>query len=377
MSAPVGGIFYYELKYGNTKGKVNAGDLLVRDFNAYYSSEIVDEELLGSNPGASVVSTLDYTPVKVSTVEVYADNLSGTDDGAGAIVGDGVSGTVDYETGAISLNFGQSITGDVTSKYSHNTECSSNIPQVNIDISLVEIRATTRKLKALWCSEAADDLRALHGVDAEAEIVAGIASEIALEIDREIIDDLRIAATLDSTFNLQSVPAGVTPLHWYRNLVTNLTVASNRIHKDSLRGAANFCVTSPEVSAYIEQLETHGDFRPLYASGSSDARGPVEQPHEFGVYKIGTISSKYMVYKDTYFPVTSPGSGSGFGDILMGYKGSNWIDTGYCWAPYVPLQITATFLDPNDFQNRKGMRTRYAKKLLRSEFYRKVRVTGL
>lgn len=222
-------------------------------------------------------------------------------------------------------------------------------------------------------------MRALHGIDAEAEIVAGIAAEIALEIDREIIDDLRTNATLHSTFDISAVPVGAIygPLYWYRNLVTNLSRCSNAIHKNTLRGPANFMVTSPEVSAYIEQLETHGDFRPLYAAGSSDAHGAVEQPHSFGVYKIGTIASKWVVYKDTFFPTTAVGSGSGYGDILMGYKGQNWIDAGYVWAPYVPLQITATFLDPNDFQHRKGVRTRYAKKLVREEFYQRVRVSGL
>lgn len=178
----------------------------------------------------------------------------------------------------------------------------------------------------------------------EAEIVAGVAAEIALEIDREIIDDLRTAASLHSSFDISAVPSGSAygPLYWYRNLITNMTRCSNAIHKATLRGPANFAITSPEVSAYIEQLETHGDFRPIYAAGSSDAKAPAEQPHQFGVYKLGTIASKYVVYKDTFFPTVNAGSGSGYGDILMGYKGQNWIDAGFVWAPYVPLQLTAT-----------------------------------
>jgi hypothetical protein len=137
-------------------------------------------------------------------------------------------------------------------------------------------------------------------------------------------------------------------------------------------------VTSPDVSAIIEQLETHGDFRPIYAPANSDTRAPAEQPHTFGVQKIGTLSSKYICYKDPFFPVSSNvGSGSGSGQILGGYKGSTFIDAGYVWAPYIPLQSTATFLNPEDFAFTKGLRTRYAKKMVRSEFYGTITVTGL
>lgn len=383
MTAPVGGIFYYELKYGTTKGKVTAGDKLVKDFNAYYSSTKIDEEIIGTGAGTSFSSTLDFTPVVASSVQVVAGSVSGQDNGLGAITGAGIaSGTINYTTGAISVTFSSSVSAgvDVVVAYEYNMECNSNIPQINIDIQLVEIKATTRKLKALWCSEAADDLKAFHGIDAEAEIVAGIAAEIALELDREIIEDLRLQAPVSNVtpYNLNAaLVGGQTRLDIIRGLVTELTLASNKIHKDSLRGPANWIVTSPDVSAYIEQLETHGDFRPLYAPQFSDARAPAEAPHTFGVYKLGTLASKYILYKDPFFPVANVGSGSGNGDVLMGYKGNTFIDAGYVWAPYVPLQMTATFLDPNDMQFRKGVRTRYAKKMLRPEFYRVVKTTGL
>lgn len=148
------GVFYYELKYGSTKGTVTAGNLLVRDFNAYYSSETIDSEIVGTGPGTSFSSSLDYTQIRPGTVQVFGGSVSGVDNGSEVITGTGVSGTIDYSTGAISLSFTSSVTGDVTATYKYNMECNSNIPQVNIDISLVEVRATTRKLKALWCSEA-------------------------------------------------------------------------------------------------------------------------------------------------------------------------------------------------------------------------------
>lgn len=384
MTAPVGGIFFYDLKYGTTKGKVAAGDTLIKDFNRFYSSESIDEEIVGVGVGTSFSSGLDFTPVRVSTLIVcgYTDGtgalVSGSDDGAGIILGTGVSGSINYDDGSVSLEFDSAVSGNVIAKYDYNSECNSNVPQVNIDIQLLEIRATTRKLKALWCSEAADDLKAFHGIDAEAEIVAGLAAEIALELDREIIEDLHTQATgYSGTFAASPITAGHTQVEHFRNLITEITKGSNRIHKNSLRGPANFLVTSPDVSALIEQLETHGDFRPILAAPGSDTTSPVEAPHTFGVYKVGTLSSKYVLYKDPFFPVVGAGTGSGTGDITLGYKGNTFIDAGFVWAPYVPLQVTATFLDPDDFQFRKGMRTRYAKRMVRSEFYGNISVTGL
>lgn len=386
MTAPIGGIFYYELKYGTTKGKVTAGQRLIKDFNAYYSSEHIDAEVIGTGPAVSMSSTLDFTPVKASTLKVSGtlgdgSTVAGADNGAGAITGTGIaSGSVDYTTGAVAITFTSSVSAgtDVNATYDYNMECNSNVPQVNIDIELLEIKAKTRKLKALWCSEAADDLKAFHGIDAEAELVAGIAAEIALELDREIIEDLRANQTgYSGSYNIGAVPAGVSQIDHIRGLITELTKGANRIHKNSLRGPANFAVTSPDVSAYFEQLTTHGDFRPAMAAPDADVGGPVEQPHTFGVYKVGTVSAKYTLYKDPFFPTSNVGSGSGSGEILLGYKGQTFIDAGYVWAPYIPLQITATFLDPDNFQFRKGLRTRYSVKMVRPEFYGKVTVNGL
>lgn len=384
MTAPVGGIFYYDLKYGTTKGKVTSGQTLIKDFNRNYSSEHIDEEVIGVGAGTSFTSSLDFTPVKGGTIVVTATTVSGevtaTDDGAGALTGTGVaSGTIDYDSGAISIVFDNTVVAatNVVAAYDYNMECNTNIPQVNIDIQLLEIRAQTRKLKALWCSEAADDLKAFHGIDAEAEVVAGIAAEIALELDREIIEDLRAGATGYTGTWSASVPANLNQVEHYRSIITEFSKASNRIHKNSLRGPANFMVTSPDVAAIIEQLETHGDFRPIYNGPNKDATAAVEGPHTFGVFKFGTLSNKWTAYKDPFFPAVNVGSGSGYGDVLMGYKGNSFIDAGYVWAPYVPLQVTATFLDPNDFQFRKGLRTRYARKLVRSEFYGRVRVTNM
>jgi len=389
MTAPIGGIFYFEVKYANTKGTVTAGDNFIQNFNRYYSSETIDKEVIGTatGSGASFTSTLDYTPIRNGSVHSDAlltvwttasgvDTQVGVDDGsAGGLITEyassGVSGTVNYTTGVIEVTFPSNPDADTSIwvKYDYDMECNETIPQANLDIELVEIRARTRKMKALWCSEAADDLKAFHGIDAEAELVAALAAEISLEIDREMIMDLYNGATGGTeTWDYAGAAAGVSEIDWIRTIVTVLSRLSNKIYKQSLRGAANFIVTSPDVASVFEQLGTHGDFRSIFAPANAETFVAPESPQTFGVQKIGTLHQKWIVYKDPYFPSNK---------ILLGYKGSSFLDAGFVWAPYVPLQMTATFLDPQDFSFRKGMRTRYAKKMVRSEFYGVVTVNNL
>lgn len=152
---PVGGIFYFDLKYGTTKGTVTAGNTLVRDFNKDYSSELIDAEVVGVGDAVAVTfsSSLDFVPVRPGTVKVTAATISGTDDGSGAITGTGITaGTVNYTTGAISVTFAVAPAASVpvNVSYEYNMEGNTNIPQVNIDITLLEVKAKTRKLKALW-----------------------------------------------------------------------------------------------------------------------------------------------------------------------------------------------------------------------------------
>lgn len=364
MTAPVGAIFYFELKYGSTKGAVTSGDKLVKDFNRTYSSEYVDQETIGTGNGVATVfsATLGWTPVKATKVKVTAGSVTGTDDGAGAITGTGIaSGTINYTSGAISVTFSAAPANGVAVNvaYEYNAEGSSQIPVVNVDIALVSVTAKSRKIKALWSSEAADDLKALHGIDAEQELVAGVGSELALEIDREIIEDLKLGATGASTTYDMTVPSGVRELDHIRGMLTKLTLISNQIGKNTMRGPANFMVMSYDAAAQIEQLQTDGFFRPIFA-GDAEAFAKVEQPQGWGVQKIGSVMSRYMAYKDPYLTSSK---------VVMGYKGNSFVDAGYVWAPYVPLQVSSTFLDPNDFKFRKGIRTRYAKLLARAEFY--------
>ncbi len=180
MTAPVGAVFYFELKYGDSKGNVTAGDKLVKDFNRTYSSEYIDHETIGTSNGALQTFTkgglpLAWLPVRVTKVKVFTliagvTTQVGADDGAGNITGAALSaGTINYTTGAISVTFNVApAAGDVYVTYEYVSEASSNVPTVNIDIALVAVTAKSRKIKALWSSEAADDLKSLHGVNLKA-----------------------------------------------------------------------------------------------------------------------------------------------------------------------------------------------------------------
>lgn len=374
MTAPVGAIFYFELKYNTTKGAVTSGQNLVQTFDRYYSSQLVDGEANTSVLGTAQSFTLGFTPVLGSSVTITT-SVSGVgpfvDNGAGVLTGAGLSsGTINYTTGAVALTLSSSMAAGqtLTATYQYNMEGNTNIPAINIDIALVAVTARSRKLKALWSSEAADDLKALHGIDAEQELVSGVGSELALEIDREIINDLAYGATgATSSFNMAAVPSGMKQRDYIAQMLTQLTLMSNQIGKNTKRGPANWIVTSYDVAAYIEQLGVDGFFRPVFA-GNTEAFSPAENPQGWGVMKFGNLQQRWTCYKDPYLDAST---------LVMGYKGNSFIDAGYVWAPYVPLQVSATFLDPNDFKFRKGLRTRYAKSMVRGEFFGVMSVSGL
>ena len=398
MTAPVGAVFFFDYKYGSNKGGTTAGNIFPRDFDRDYSSEYVNGEALATGDGTAyngggtaLTAVLSWTPVRpldatrgysVKIVEVDAttgaDVQVATDTGSGAFDAGASAGAINYGTGTITaFKFAASapVNGNkIVARYYYDGELNTKIPQVQLDITKSPIEAVPRRLKALWSSEAAEDLRAFHGLDAETELVSGIAQEIALEIDREVINDLYVNSTgTTESFNI-AAPAGITEIDHLRSLITKVSLVSNQIHKKTLRAPANFIVTSPEISARLAQLTTHGDFRPLWVSGGASPYGPADMPRpltqhgQFGIYKVGTLMNKWVVYEDPFFNSAQ---------MLVGLKGANFLDAGYVWAPYIPLQVTPTFLDPADFSFRKGLRTRYAKKVLRSDYYGRVTVTGL
>ncbi|MCZ2111535.1 MAG: hypothetical protein LC118_18555 [Dehalococcoidia bacterium] len=349
----------------------------------------------GAGTALSVV--LQYSPVRpldasegysVTIQDVDADGTvvqEAVDNGSGGFTGDVAAGSINYATGQVTgfLFTAAPAAGagrKIVATYFYDSEGNRQVPDVFIDIDFETIRARTRKLKARWSAEAADDLRSLHGIDAETELVAGISQEIALELDRDILDQLFAAsATTTSTFDF-TVPAGISEVDHIRSVLTRMSAVSFLIHKKTLRAPANWFVTSPEVSAKIVQLQTHGDYQPPWLSGMGPATpggaaydgsvvppsyGPISS-HQ-GIIKLGPVANKWYGYQDPFFR---------FNQIMLGLRGQSYLDAGFVFSPYVPLQMTPTFLDPEDQTYRKGMRTRYATKLLRSEWYGRVTITG-
>lgn len=397
MTAPVGAVFYLDHIYGTTKGGTTAGNIFPKDFDRNYSSEYVDGEAVATGDGtnyggvgAAWAGNLAFNPVRplnstrgFSVIIKEIDATTGadvqvaTDDGAGGFTGAVTSGTINYSNGSVT-NFkftaAPANNNPIKAYYTYDGEMNTKIPQINFDVKKATVEAEPRRLKALWSSEAAEDLKAFHGEDAETEMVAAVAQEMALEIDREVIQKMFAASTgTTGTFD-RTPPAGIAEIDHLRSMLTVIATVSNLIHKKTLRAPANWIVTSPEVSALLAQLTTHGDYRPIYVSGGESPYGPADMPRpitqhgQFGIYKVGTLQNKWMIYEDPFFARDM---------MLLGLKGSSWLDAGFGFCPYIPLQITGTFLDPNDMSFRKGMRTRYATKLLRSEYYGQIRVLNL
>jgi hypothetical protein len=247
------------------------------------------------------------------------------------------------------------------------------IPEINLELRSEAIVAKTRKLKAVWSPEFAQDLNAYHSIDAEAELTSMLSEYISQEIDLEILDMLiSNAQTVErwstvigqefdpatSTFVSNNTAAqAYNQGTWFQTLGTKIQKVSNKIHQLTLRGGANFLVCSPTVATILESI-------PGYAA---DTDGDQMQ-FAMGVQKVGAINNRYQVYKNPYMTENT---------ILLGYRGSQFLETGAVYAPYIPLIMTPLVYDPTNFTPRKGVMTRYAKKMVRPEFYGKIFCSGL
>jgi len=281
----------------------------------------------------------------------------------------------DFEAGAVP----QGNTGIV--------DTNINIPEINVEMRSEPIVAKTRKLKAIWTPEFAQDLNAYHAIDAEAELTSMLSEYISQEIDLEILDMLIqsavtvegwsavIGRSLDVNTSTAGAATGATSAPtfystdagangafynqqtWFQTLGTKIQKVSNAIHQKTMRGGANFLVCSPNVATILESI-------PGYAS---DTDGNKMQ-FAMGVQKVGMMNSRFQVYKNPYMLENT---------ILMGYRGNQFLETGAVYAPYVPLIMTPLVYDPNNFTPRKGVMTRYAKKIVRPEFYGVIRIQDL
>jgi hypothetical protein len=255
-----------------------------------------------------------------------------------------------------------------TTKYRayRELEFEDQIGEVSFDLESVTVSVTERKLRAQWSPELAQDVAAFHNIDAEAELTALLSEQVAAEIDREILRDLRKGAAWNLRWDYNGWKRGTTanPLtqytqkDWNQTLITAINQISAQIHKSTLRGGANWIVVSSEISAIFDDLE--------YFHVSNAA--PEQDQYNMGIERVGTLAGRYQVYRDPYFPPNT---------VLLGHKGNSLLDTGYVYAPYVPLQLTPTMYNPFNFTPIKGIMTRYAKKMVNNRFYGKITVDGV
>jgi hypothetical protein len=245
-------------------------------------------------------------------------------------------------------------------------EFEEEIGEVSFDLESVTVSVTERKLRASWSPELAQDVSAFHNIDAEAELTALLSEQIAAEIDREILRDIRKGAAWTSKWdynewkygNQGSSYVGYTQKDWNQTLVTKINQISAQIHKTTLRGGANWVVVSSEVSAVFDDLEY------FHVSNAQ----PEQDQYNMGIEKIGSLAGRYQVYRDPYLPA---------GKIIIGHKGKSLLDAGYIYAPYVPLQLTPTMYNPFNFTPIKGIMTRYAKKMVNNRYFGVINVNGL
>jgi hypothetical protein len=277
------------------------------------------------------------------------------------------SATAGFSNSLLPVDF--TAAGDIKLVYRvyDTLEFEDEIGEVSFDLSSVTVSVTERKLRASWSPELAQDVSAFHNIDAEAELTSLLSEQIAAEVDREILRDLRKGAAWHAKWDYNewkyggsggATLQGYTQKDWNQTLVTKINQMSAQIHKTTLRGGANWIVISSEVSAVFDDLEY------FHVSNAS----PEQDQYNMGIEKIGTLAGRYQVYRDPYFPANK---------VLIGHKGKSLLDAGYVYAPYVPLQLTPTMYNPFNFTPIKGIMTRYAKKLVNNRYFGVIDVKGI
>ena len=432
MNLPSGLVFYLDFQYGTTKGGFDAGNSLYgntggnQPFGNTNTGGLYGAGRFGysinntSSAGVSVVATASWADLNFNsdysasaaadlygTIKVLKTALPNLDEQG--VRGFSVTSSNGALTEALNLpefttidatnvtfvalltDFGDVATGanvtyqiQPTDQYRGDFEDGNDaingnntpitIPEINVQMKSSAIVAKTRKLKAVWTPEFAQDLNAYHSIDAEAELTSILSEYISLEIDLEILDMLLSAAGAGTEYwsaqNNKGINAGATGFtedlgfynsqgQWFQTLGTKIQKLSNIIHQKTLRGGANFLVCSPAVGTILESI-------PGYAA---DSDGDVSAAnYAFGVQKVGALNGRYKVYKNPYMTENQ---------VLLGFRGTQFLESGAVFAPYIPLIMTPLVYDPETFTPRKGLLTRYAKKVVRPEFYGRIEIAGL
>ena len=364
--------------------KLGQGKLAGPDGNEMDTEEFL-ASLTVTAPRSQALSGSTYLPFNVVTqkygkgIVSYGQKSAGTNGNLFRDICD-EDGTiylsVDLQSYSATSGFASAtITGstlqgdDFTATYRQyaTLEFEDEIGEVSFDLESVTVSVTERKLRASWSPELAQDVSAFHNIDAEAELTALLSEQIAAEVDREILRDLRKGAAWTAKWDYNgwkyggsnnSTLQGYTQKDWNQTLVTKINQISAQIHKTTLRGGANWVVVSSEVSAVFDDLEY------FHVSNAE----PEQDQYNMGIEKIGSVAGRYQVYRDPYFPA---------GKILIGHKGKSLLDAGYVYAPYVPLQLTPTMYNPFTMTPIKGIMTRYAKKMVNNRYFGVINVSGI
>lgn len=360
MDGPLSLVFYFEARYAKSKGSIQAGQTVFsarngHDTNYQYTSEVVDVEAFVTGDGTTVAFgpvSLQWTPVRPNSLRITAGSVTAFDDGNGGVIGTGIaSGSINYQTGAVSVTFSAAPASAlaVTSTYAYNAEANNLVPELDILLSHSPVEARGQRLRSRWSIEAQADLKAMHNLDAEAETLTFLSEEIRFEIDRGVIVDLLNGTAYETTFHT-TPPSGVSLYEHNITLHNSLVAASNIIFTKTRRATGNWLVTGVNGANIIETLP---NFKAENISGS-------------GVVDMGTLMARWRVFKDPYMDPNT---------ILVGHRGTSIADAGYAYCPYVPLYRTPTiYLD--DFQGRVGLLSRFGKRMLNSDFYTKIQLAA-
>ena len=421
MNLPSGLVFYLDFKYGDTRNGRTDGDNMYGNVSSASNKMSVDEDVSGGLYGAGQfgysinsasaavqaaagaatsasigyqdgINPSDYYTIVKSVAGLNADlegvrafrllsqsadvtipewtTVSGTDvtfvvAKSATSVDSSLTGSLIYHKQPVDND-----RGDFEADSGRAVDTSISIPEIDVKLASEAIVAKTRKLKAQWTPEFAQDLNAYHSIDAEAELTSLLSEYISMEIDLEILDMLILGARTTEKWSAENnkvfSSGGWTTStsdfyntqgQWFQTLGTKIQKVSNKIHQKTLRGGANFLVVSPTVATVLESI-------PGYAAATDGD----QMEFNMGVQRVGSLANRFKVYKNPYMTENT---------ILLGFRGSQFLETGAVYAPYVPLMMTPLVYDPETFTPRKGLMTRYAKKMIRPEFYGKIFISDL
>jgi hypothetical protein len=373
MTRSLGRIFFLNYVVGQTKGNRNKGDRVFDAVRGYTGgSTYTGEQITGENEAATVSSTtytgqLSYLPARRGTVTISIDNgtnLVASDSGNGTFTK--VSGTntissssIDYNTGTYTITVGTTLAAGlaVTANYSYDSEVSTNIPQIDFQITSTAVQAIRRALRVRYSTDGAFDYKQEFGEDADTTLTQGVADLIRAEVAREVVGDLwSVAGAPVTTFSL-GVPSGVSKAEHFADIKHELSIADNAIYEATQRAHGSWMICDIAASSVIRTIPA-----PVFVEAPIDNRTQ-------GVQYIGKLNG-LDVYVD---PKLTEGdaAASTYGNILLGHKGTEFWDAGYVYAPYQPL-ISTVAVTLDDFVTRKGLATRYAKKIISPSMFKKI-----